>query len=154
MLSRAGFGKSLEFRSHNERQSPSSPSSNYKESLQPILENLVIILGLGTKFLANLWLPRRLRTVHGTCVSFRSYITNLYEEEKRAFTAEEVRDHNLMTSLVRVSQDEEKTPSGLTGSEIYGNMVAFNFAGNDTTAHTFTFTFALYILAAPPNVQD
>lgn len=66
--------------------------------------------------------------------------------------AGEPRDHNLMTSLVRASQDEHKTSGGLTESEIYGNMFAFNFAGHDTTANTFT--FALYYLAAHPEAQD
>lgn len=151
VLSRAGFGKSFKFVGHDERQS-SNPSSSYKESLQTVLENLVLILGLGTKFLANPWLPHKLRTVHEACVSFQKYMTTLYEEEKRAFAEGEVRDHNLMTSLVRASQDEAKTSDGLTEREIYGNMFAFNFAGHDTTAHTFT--FALYFLAAHPEVQD
>lgn len=139
VLSRAGFGKSFKFEGHDERGSSISPSSSYKESLQTILENLVLILGLGTKFLANPWLPRKFRVVHEACVSFRAYMIKLYEEEKRAFAAGENRDHNLMTSLVRASQDEAKTSGGLTESEIYGNMFAFNFAGHDTTAHTFTF---------------
>ncbi|RYP41934.1 hypothetical protein DL767_000671 [Monosporascus sp. MG133] len=152
VLSRAGFGKSFKFEGHDERQSSISPSSSYKESLQTILENLVLILGLGTKFLANPWLPKKFRIFHEACVSFQTYMTNLYEEEKRAFAEGEVRDHNLMTSLVRASQDEAKTSGGLTESEIYGNMFAFNFAGHDTTAHTFT--FALYFLAAHPDVQD
>ncbi|KAI2469560.1 cytochrome P450 [Annulohypoxylon bovei var. microspora] len=151
VLSRAGFGKSFKFVGHDERQS-SSPSNSYKESLQTVLENLVLILGLGTKFLANPWLPRKLRTVHEACVSFQKYMNSLYEEEKQAFAEREVRDHNLMTSLVRASQDEAKSSGGLTEREIYGNMFAFNFAGHDTTAHTFT--FALYFLAAHPEVQD
>ncbi|GAW16696.1 hypothetical protein ANO14919_061330 [Xylariales sp. No.14919] len=62
-------------------------------------------------------------------------------------------DRNLMTSLVRASQDEATAgSSGLTESEIYGNMFVFNFAGHDTTAHTFT--FAIFFLAANPQVQD
>ncbi|KAI0841159.1 cytochrome P450 [Hypoxylon sp. FL0890] len=151
VLSRAGFGKSFKFVGHDERQS-SSPSNSYKESLQTVLENLVLILGLGTKFLANPCLPRKLRTIHEACVSFQKYMTSLYEEEKQAFAKGEVRDNNLMTSLVRASQNEAKTSGGLTESEIYGNMFAFNFAGHDTTAHTFT--YALYFLAAHPDVQD
>ncbi|KAI0387356.1 cytochrome P450 [Hypomontagnella monticulosa] len=153
ILSRAGFGKSFPFEGHDERQSTVSPSSNYKESLQTILENCVLILAFGTKFIANPWLPRKFRLVHEAWVSFRAYMTNLYEEEKRAFAEGKVTDHNLMTSLVRASQDEEaKSSGGLTESEIYGNMFAFNFAGHDTTATTFT--FSIYFLAANPAVQD
>ncbi|KAI1772890.1 cytochrome P450 [Hypoxylon cercidicola] len=152
VLSRAGFGKSFKFVGHDERQYSTNPSNSYKESLQTVLENLVLILGLGTKFLAYPWLPRKLRTVHEACISFQRYMTNLYEEEKQAFARGEVRDHNLMTSLIRASQEEAMTSGGLTEGEIYGNMFAFNFAGHDTTAHTFT--FALYFLAAHSEVQD
>lgn len=84
VLSRAGFGKSFPFEGHDERQSNISPSSNYKESLQIILENCVLILAFGTKFIANPWLPRKFRIVHEAWVSFRAYMTSLYEEEKRA----------------------------------------------------------------------
>ncbi|CAJ2511938.1 Uu.00g075630.m01.CDS01 [Anthostomella pinea] len=148
VLSRAGFGKSFKFQGHDDRQASVSPSVNYKEPLQTILENCVLILALGSDFLANSWLPRKLRTVHEAWAYFRTYMTNLYEDEKRAITT----DANLMTLLVRASQNEEKTSSGLTEAEIYGNMFAFNFAGHDTTANTFT--FALYFLAAHPKVQN
>ncbi|KAH9904250.1 cytochrome P450 [Xylariomycetidae sp. FL2044] len=152
VLSRAGFGKSFPFVGHEDRQSSVKPSSNYKESLSIILENCVLILAFGTDFISKPWLPRKFRQVHEAWVSFRAYMTTLYEEEKRAFAEDRVTDHNLMTSLVRASQDEKKTTGGLTESEIYGNMFAFNFAGHDTTANTFT--FAIYFLAAHPSVQD
>ncbi|KAK0728731.1 cytochrome P450 [Lasiosphaeria miniovina] len=45
-----------------------------------------------------------------------------------------------------------KDGGGLTEAEIYGNMFVFNFAGHDTTAHTFT--FAIYFLAAISDVQE
>ncbi|KAI1299004.1 cytochrome P450 [Xylaria venustula] len=154
VLSRAGFGKSFKFQGYDERRSESgvSPSANYKESLQTILENCVLILAFGTKFIAHPWLPRRFRRVNEAWVSFHTYMTNIYEEEKRAFAEGRSTDHNLMTSLVRASQYEQNTSGGLTESEIYGNMFAFNFAGHDTTANTFT--FAIYYIAAHPEVQN
>ncbi|KAI0025419.1 cytochrome P450 [Xylariomycetidae sp. FL0641] len=152
VLSRAGFGKSFRFEGHYERDASVSPSANYKQSLQTILENCVLILAFGTEFIAKPWLPRKFREVHEAWVSFRAYMTNLYEEEKRRFADGKASDHNLMTSLIRASQGEAATTGGLTESEIYGNMFAFNFAGHDTTANAFT--FALYFLAAHPDVQD
>ncbi|KAI1733812.1 cytochrome P450 [Xylaria scruposa] len=153
VLSRAGFGKSFKFQGHDQRKSAANPSANYKESLQIILENCVLILAFGTKFIANPWLPRKFRIVHEAWVSFHAYMTKLYEEEKHVFAEGKTSDHNLMTLLVRASQEDQENPSGgLTESEIYGNMFAFNFAGHDTTANTFT--FAIYFLAAHPEVQD
>lgn len=87
-------------------------------------------------------------------MSFQTHMTTMYEEQKRAFSAgEEGLDNNLMALLVRASQEVANEESGgLTESEIYGNMFTFNFAGHDTTAHSST--FALYFLAANPEVQD
>lgn len=155
VLSRAGFGKSFKFEGADERDPFTSPSSNYKESLQTILENCVLLLALGNKFLANPWLPRRLRLVHEAWVYFHDYMTNMYEEEKRTLAEGKTSDHNLLTSMVRASQQDKENDAeapGLTEGEIYGNMFAFNFAGHDTTANTFT--FALHFLAAHPDVQD
>ncbi|KAI0146164.1 cytochrome P450 [Xylariaceae sp. FL1272] len=136
VLSRAGFGKSFKFEGHDQR-SESSPSSSYKNSLQTILENCVLIMVLGPKFLEHSrWLPNHLNKLREACSAFQH-----------------MEDRNLMTSLVRASQGEaESGGPGLTEAEIYGNMFVFNFAGHDTTAHTFT--FAIYFLAAHPKVQD
>lgn len=158
VLARAGLGKSFKFRGHEEeRPADEIQSMSYRESLGLILENCIIILALGPKtlaFLARYWLPSKLKTVNKAVVSFQTHMTTMYEEQKRAFSAgEEGSDNNLMTLLVRASQEAANEESGgLTESEIYGNMFTFNFAGHDTTAHSST--FALYFLAANPEVQD
>lgn len=150
VLSRAGFGKSAKFQGHDEKQAAITPSSNYKEALQVILENCILILAFGPKllaFLSQYWLPSGLRTVHEACASFQKYMTDLYEEEKRRYADSSTPyDNTLMTLLVRESQ------GGLTESQIYGNMFTINFAGHDTVAHTLT--FALHFLSAHPEVQD
>ncbi|KAI0843822.1 cytochrome P450 [Daldinia vernicosa] len=158
VLARAGFGKSFKFRGHEEeRPVDEIQSMSYRVSLGLLLENLIVILALGPKtlaFLARYWLPSKLRTINEAVVSFQTHMTTMYEEQKRAFAAgEENLDNNLMTLLVRASQEAASDQSGgLTESEIYGNMFTFNFAGHDTTAHSST--FALYFLAANPQVQD
>ncbi|KAI1842584.1 hypothetical protein JX266_011197 [Neoarthrinium moseri] len=151
VLSRAGFGRSFEFQGHDEK-SANGLATNYKESLQIVLDNCVLIMALGTKFLSNPWLPLRLRRVHEACQSFQAYLTELYETEKNYFSDANSRDRTLMASLVRESGSEAKTSNGLTESEIFGNMFVFNFAGHDTTTHTLT--FAIMYLAVNPSVQD
>ncbi|KAI0469995.1 cytochrome P450 [Xylariaceae sp. FL0804] len=156
VMSRAGFGKSFRFQGGDERikSTTTDASMSYKDSLKMILENCVLIFALGTKTLANPWLPAKLRRLHDACTSFQNYMTEVYEEEKRSLATGGSVDRNFMKSLVRASQEEMTTSTlgGLTENEIYGNMFTFNFAGHDTTAHTFT--FALYFLAANPAVQD
>lgn len=162
VLSKAGFGKSFKFLSQDDHET-ANPALNYKESLKMVLDNCVLIMALGTKFLSRPWLPHKLRKVHQACVAFQRHMTSVYEEEKRAHEQGSPTDRNLLSSLIQASNEEASkfpngstgTPSGgggLTESEIYGNMFVFNFAGHDTTAHTLM--FAIAFLAAKPHVQD
>lgn len=151
VMSRAGFGKVFPFRGHHETQIKLQGSTiSYKDALQTILENSIVIMVLGTKFLAKPWLPQSLRNLHYACASFQGYMTELYEAEKKNSVEGSVAERNLMTSLVRASQQE--TDESLTESEIYGNMFVFNFAGHDTAAHMFV--WVMYFLAGNPDVQD
>lgn len=156
VLTGAGFGKHFKFEGHDER-GQASKSGNYKNALQIILENCILIMGIGPKALATVrpLLPKswKLGVLAETCADFQQYMTELYEEEKakQAKPSKGGGVTTLMSSLVRASQAEATTGSGLTESEIYGNMFMLNFAGHDTTAHTFT--FAIHFLAAHPDVQ-
>lgn len=158
VMSRAGFGKSSKFQAAEERNAAAAASADvsmsYQDSLKTILENCILIFALGRKLLAKPWLPRKLRELHKACSTFQSHMVDVYEEEKRLLAEGKQPDRNFMTTLVRASQNQmgDSHLEGLTESEIYGNMFTFNFAGHDTTAHTFT--FALYFLAANPDVQD
>ncbi len=162
VLSSAGFGKSYPFQGL--RDTPAtSVATSYKESLQIILDNCILLMVLGQQFLSKEWLPSKLRKLHQATVTFKGYMTEVYEEEKASMAEGKKGGRNLMTSLVRASADvagmtvsgkEAAThdQGGLTENEIYGNMFVFNFAGHDTTAHTLA--FAIVILAAHPSVQD
>ncbi|KAK8081414.1 hypothetical protein PG996_000195 [Apiospora saccharicola] len=155
VLSRAGFGKSFQFQGHLEKKAVAA--TNYKDSLQTVLENCIVIMALGTKFLANPWLPARLRRVYRAYVAFQKYLTNLYESEKQQVAESRHsttgQSRTLMSTLIQANSAEEaEQPASLTERELYGNMFLFNFAGHDTTTHTLT--FALMYLAINPQVQD
>lgn len=120
VMSKAGFGKVYPFKGHHEAQIKLHGSTlSYKDALQTILENSIVIMVLGTKFLAKPWLPRFLRNLHYACFSFQEYMTELYETEKKTSAEKSASDRNLMTSLVRASQQESE--GSLTETEIYGN---------------------------------
>lgn len=155
VLTGAGFGKHFKFEGHDERGSTSA-SGNYKNALQTILENCIFIMGIGPKALAmdKPWLPKtwKIGVLAETCAEFQRYMTEMYEEEKeKQAKPDPGSKRTLISSLVSASQAEVKDGTGLTENEIYGNMFMLNFAGHDTTAHTFT--FAIHFLAARPDVQ-
>lgn len=113
----------------------------YEDSLKMTLDNCVLIFVFGPKFLGKTWLPKKFQTIHHVCTSFQKHMTEAYEQEKQAVDSgqSQATDQNFLNLLVRASQNDDPQ-SQLTESEIYGNI--------------FTFTFALYFLAAFPEVQD
>lgn len=125
VMSRAGFGKSFPFKGHHEAQiALKGTSLSYKEALQTILENSIVIMVLGTKFLAKPWLPRYFRDLHYACTSFQGYMTGLFEAGKMSSFQAQPSDRNLMNSLVRASHEESS--GSLSEREIYGNSTTFS----------------------------
>lgn len=128
-----------------------------------ILDNCILLMVLGQQFLSKKWLPSKWRKLHQATITFKRYMTEVYEEEKASMAKGNQGGGNLMTSLIRASAEVAgmteidihgsiHNQGGLTENEIYGNMFVFNFAGHDTTAHTLA--FAIVILSAHPDVQD
>ncbi|OMP88823.1 Cytochrome P450 3A31 [Diplodia seriata] len=159
VLVSAGFGKSFPFQGAT--QKPETGPLSYRDSLAKILENALLILALGPDFVSRIKYPRNLARVGQAITSFRQYMTQDYEEERKAFKEKRLTGENLMTNLVRASLEEtasdvhddaSQRKTGLTREEVFGNMFVFNFAGHDTTAHSLNFTF--YLLAAHPWVQE
>ncbi|KAF2651590.1 cytochrome P450 [Lophiostoma macrostomum CBS 122681] len=148
VLSSAGFGKSYPFQGHEE-QSTTERAANYKDSLQTILDNCILLFILGTGLISTKCMPRKISNLHRAVVNFKTYMTEVYEAEKAAISKGTSTSKNLMSALIRASQDHRD--GGLSESEIYGNMFLFNFAGHDTTSHTLA--FAIVLLATQPTVQ-
>ncbi|CAD6574401.1 MAG: hypothetical protein ASARMPRED_006689 [Alectoria sarmentosa] len=167
VLSSAGFGKSYPFRGSDEDMGDND-SSSYQNSLKLILDNCIPLMALGPQNLSKPWLPSKLRKIFQATVTFKNHMTEIYEGEKKNLMQSPSVSNNLMTSLIRASQEmtdvantsegrkESRPPqneqSGLTETEIYGNIFVFNFAGHDTTANVLT--FAVVLLATRPDIQD
>lgn len=161
VLVSAGFGKSYPFQDSSKFLKNQPDPMNYRDALSLILENAIIILALGPKFLARLSRPKSLARLGQATVTFKKYMTDVLEEEKGLMAQGKPGRGNLMNSLIRASDDITEnnhdgsvvthTHGGLTENEIFGNMFVFSFAGHDTTAHTLTFT--IFLLAAHPAVQ-
>ncbi|KAI0395152.1 cytochrome P450 [Xylariaceae sp. FL0594] len=153
VLSKAGFGKSFPFQGHDLALASTNPATSYKESLKVVLDNCVLIMALGTKFLSKPWLPRKLRRVHEACVAFQRHMTSVYEKEKRAFAEGRSAGRNLLSSLIRASNEEaEKAASLHTGTRSSSTFTSAYTPGHDTTAHTLM--FAIAFLAANPHIQE
>lgn len=165
VLSSAGFGKSYPFQSFDDSATAGAASS-YRGSLKLILDDCFPLVVLGRKNLDKWyrWLPARWKALHQATVTFSQYMKQVYEEEQRNLLEKKNDSSNLVTSLIRASNEmansasadeaseSKNTQGGLTEEEIYGNMFIFSFAGHDTTAHVLA--FAIVLLSTRPDVQD
>lgn len=158
VLVSASFGKSFPF--EGDARPPETGPLSYRDALAKILDNAVLILALRAEFLARLKYPPGLARIGQAITSFKQYMTEDYEEERKAFGEKRETRENLMTNLVRASMeqtasdahDASQRKAGLTREEVFGNMFVFNFAGHDGTAHALNYTF--YLLAVHPWVQE
>lgn len=161
VLMRASFGKAYDFQFPSESQDAieTAPSAifssskrgeimDYRESLQLILKNCILIVALGPRFLEK-WgdINSKLLLLGRATRSFRHHLDAMYEESRLGDKQQELRA-NLMAYLVRSSTDDKL----LTQEEVRGNMFIYAFAGHDTMAHGLAFT--LVLMAAHPEVQD
>ena len=146
VLVHAAFGKSFAFYGARDRKIMSGPLS-YRDALAIILENAILILALGPRTLKRLSFIPWLGQLSNAAEQFKQYMLDMFEEQAQSVRNEKAQG-NLITSLVRASLDDKL----ITQEEVIGNIFVFNFAGHDTTSHSFAFTIML--LAAHPGVQD
>jgi len=146
VLVHAAFGKSFDFYPARDKISAAGPLS-YRDALAILLENAILILALGPATLKRFSFIPLLGHLSKAAEQFKGYMLEMFQEHKNS-TRNDKAQGNLIESLVRASVDEKL----ISQDEVIGNIFVFNFAGHDTTAHSFAFTFML--LAAHPNVQD
>ncbi|OJJ97552.1 hypothetical protein ASPACDRAFT_32477 [Aspergillus aculeatus ATCC 16872] len=178
VLAATGFRKSFPFQSANDhgvgQESYSPPSKEdadsavasvgYREALQTVLDNCMLLMVLPRKWLTLPFAPRSWRRISKAADDFQRYMVRMLDEETKALNHGQAGSGGLMTSFVRAMDLKQKAdaeggtgaagspPKGLTVDEIFGNIFVINFAGHDTTANTLA--FSLLLLAAYPEVQD
>ncbi|KAF5265263.1 hypothetical protein FOXYS1_3916 [Fusarium oxysporum] len=153
VLTAAGFGRSYTFGSGLE-SALENHSLTYRDSLSLILGNLFTAVFTATLNLPTWMLPSKFKQVQDAVVNFRQYMAEMVAEEREAMDAGAEEQDNLMSILVRASENQNKEGKGtrhLTDSEIYGNLFSYNLAGHETTSNTLA--YATILLAANPEWQ-
>lgn len=157
VLAATGFRKSYTFR--GSIHPGTDEARSYRDALQTVLDNSILLMLLSPKFLLNPWLPESFRRIGTAAADFKQYMVRMLEEEKRSQQEGKADAGTLMSSFVRALENPGKTAAnshshsrGLTRDEIFGNIYVINFAGHDTTANTLA--FAVLMLAAYPKVQE
>lgn len=141
VLSGAGFSKSYSFHKSAEAAKPGQ-FFNYRDSLAIILENIILILICGPKFLTYKFLPQSWTRIGQATTDFKFHMTEMVNEEKSLIAKGKLGGGNIINSLICASEEmtkssagseeDSKITRGLTEEEIYGNIFVYNFAGHDT----------------------
>lgn len=158
VLAATGFKKSFKFRHWKEDERYSDADLSYRDALQIILDNALLLFILQPRLLSSRYLPIAWQRVGKAASAFKAYMRQMLDEEMRSLEQGAKGSGSLMTSLVRAgddystgSGDVDTRSKGLSIDEMFGNIFVINFAGHDTTANTLA--FGVLLLAAHPQVQ-
>lgn len=165
VLAATGFRKSYDFRGSADSITVQDEAGSYRDALQTVLDNAVLIMILPYRYLQGALMPRKLVRIGNAARSFKKHMVQMLDDETSALRHNTPDSGSLMSSFVRALDRHEHEIStqpyvkeskdgkrGLSIDEIFGNLFVINFAGHDTTANTLAFTMLL--LAAHPEVQS
>ncbi len=161
VLASAAFRTSYKF--HSSADPAADEASNYRDSLQIVLDNMVLLILIPYHLLASPFFPKSWARVGHAAASFKEHMRNMLEKETAGLKRGESGSGGIMTAFARGLQTHsqeanvselniDNTRRGFSIDEIFGDMFVINFAGHDTTA--VTFAFSMLLLAAYPPVQE
>jgi hypothetical protein len=165
VLGRVGYDQPKAFRPMELPSEPDAPMT-YVEAISLCTELLVLVALLPGWLLRLPFLPKPVRTVGAAMGKLPALTEEMLEEERRIAADTDTARDNVMSMLVRLSdqgkaEDRLGKAAGagggggagqfLTEDEIAGNLFVFTGAGFDTTATTLTYSVAL--LAIYPEWQ-
>ncbi|KAH7130051.1 cytochrome P450 [Dendryphion nanum] len=163
VLAATGFRRAFDFKASGKtgvgsettlgKEEETTGRFSYRDALQIVLDNAILILLIPRKHLQYSFLPAWMRRIGKAAEDFYVHMQELLREEVAAANRGEKGSGSLITAFERAldEHDRDKT-KGLSADEILGNLFVINFAGHDTTANTLA--FAALLLAAHPEVQD
>ena len=158
VLTFAGFGMKYPFLEGVQSPWPGHVMA-YRDALLQILQNIIALQIFPQRFLRSsfCW-SSNLRALGQATLEFKKYMEEMLSRERHLISEKRPGAGNLMSALVRASEDAKKgsgvggAASGLDDDEIFGNIFMYNLAGHETTANTVA--YAIVLLAAYPEWQE
>ena len=157
VLTCAGFGTKHTFQNGLQSSRPDQ-AMTYRDALGLVLQNIIPFAIFSEKFMLSSFAPKTLRRLGQAKKVFGDHMSGMLEQERRLIASQQAGGANLMSALVRASEDAKEAEGrggprqGLTDDEIFGNIFIYSLAGHETTANSLAYTIAL--LAAYPECQE
>ncbi|KAJ4424016.1 hypothetical protein N0V82_001263 [Gnomoniopsis sp. IMI 355080] len=144
-------------------------STMYRDNLTPLITNIVILTlfpewlyKYGPRFTS--FLPRVIGEHLSRAQTFRRLMRQLVEERRAKIKSGEATENIFLNAIISKSTFDTSQQSGekdlddsltqrgyLTEDEVFGNMMDYNIAGHETTAHTLNYCF--HLLSVEPQWQ-
>ncbi|KAG8166372.1 hypothetical protein KVR01_002061 [Diaporthe batatas] len=183
VLAATGFRKTYDFRGSADVIAVQDEAGSYRDALQTVLDNALLIMILPYKYLRGSLMPRKLLRIGNAARSFKRHMVQMLEDETTALRNNKPDSGSLMGAFVRALDRHERetvTQPDLRGSkdgkrglsieEIFGNLFVINFVSKGSfSAVTFvylltlhkaghdttanTLAFTMLLLAAHPEAQ-
>ncbi|KAK4167924.1 cytochrome P450 [Cladorrhinum sp. PSN259] len=165
VLASIALRKSFSFHGSSDPPQDVSEANVYRDSLQTVLDNIVLLILVPYRFLSSRWVPQSWQKISRASLAFQNYMKATIERESERVIQEGKAGSGgagLLTGFVHalethkreisnVNADLKQEKRGLSMEEVMGNFFIINFAGHDTTANTLA--FATLALVANPDVQ-
>ncbi|RYP34305.1 hypothetical protein DL767_004299 [Monosporascus sp. MG133] len=156
VLSGAGLGASVPWRNEDGQKPRPGFKMTYIESAKAVMEAVTgpIILPQVLLTYWPSWMPGgpKMKQLGVAKLEFPQHTNALLGEERRRSSEKRASRSNIMSQMIRASEQDPSTGKALSDEEMMGNLFIFTAAGFDTTANTLS--FALMLLARYPMWQD
>ncbi|GME62546.1 hypothetical protein OIDMADRAFT_118140 [Neofusicoccum parvum] len=117
----------------------------------PSLVTNILLLYFVPDFIYKLpWLPKKHVEAQNCSRELKKYLTEFVHSRRVALNTDGEANNNFLTSLVK--HNMESKSEALSDEELYGNLFTWTFGGHETSANTFS--HAVFLLAAHPDIQD
>ncbi|KAF3016433.1 hypothetical protein E8E14_004771 [Neopestalotiopsis sp. 37M] len=157
VLAATALQKSYDFRGSAEAP-VADEAGSYRDTLQTVLNNAILLMILPYRFLRGPYIPRSLVSIGDAARSFERHMVNMLDDETTAMKQGKAGSGGILSGFVRALDTHQKEPAagvsakkGLSAEEILGNLFIINFAGYDTSAAALA--FSMHLLAIHPEVQ-
>ncbi|RYP46895.1 hypothetical protein DL769_011362 [Monosporascus sp. CRB-8-3] len=156
VLSGAGLGASVPWRNEDAEKPRPGFKMTYIESAKAVMEAVTGPIILPPALLTHWpsWMPGapKMKQIGVAKLEFPQHTNALLDEERRRSSEKSASRSNIMSQMIRASEQDPSTGKGLSDEEMVGNLFIFTAAGFETTANTLS--FALMLLARYPMWQD
>ena len=99
---------------------------SYRNTLEEVLEKSMIVLFCNHKLLNYNFMLKNLRRIGLAIKEFKSYMREMMDHERTLINKRDSDSGNLITSLIRASDEGIAARESLSDEEIMGNLFVYN----------------------------